>query len=112
SRARLGSDSPEADYPAGRGSFPRLPHRGVGERPAPAGRAAVDHHPAAFSPDGSRIVTAGEVARVWDARTGAELFALKGNRGRIYSTSFSPDGARIVTGGTVRLWGVRPTKRT
>jgi WD40 repeat protein len=37
---------------------------------------------ASFSADGSRIVTAGfdKTARVWDARTGAELLALKGHR--------------------------------
>ena len=70
---------------------------------------------AAFSPDGSRIVTGGGVnmsgdASVWDARTGAELLELKGHAGKIYSVSFSADGMRIVTGsgdGTAKVWDAR-----
>jgi WD40 repeat protein len=56
---------------------------------------------AGFSPDGARIVTASNdrTAKVWDARTGAQLLELKGHTGR--SAGFSPDGTRIVTGGGV-----------
>jgi WD domain, G-beta repeat len=64
---------------------------------------------AGFSPDGKRIVTAsGNVARVWDAATGAPLGEpLRGHEGPVMSASFSPDGMRIVTGSddeTARLW--------
>jgi WD40 repeat protein/serine/threonine protein kinase/tetratricopeptide (TPR) repeat protein len=70
----------------------------------------------AFSPDGTRIVTAGGVentgeATVWDAKTGAPLFDLRGHRGLVMSAAFSPDGARVVTGstdGTIKLWDARP----
>ena len=56
-------------------------------------------HSASFSPDGSRIVTASwdHTAKVWDARTGAEVLTLKGHTAQVFSASFSPDGSRIVT---------------
>lgn len=59
---------------------------------------------AAFSPDGTRIVTAaggtgrGGIAQIWDARTGHGLGPrLEESRGRIFSAMFSPDGKTIVT---------------
>jgi eukaryotic-like serine/threonine-protein kinase len=45
--------------------------------------------------------------KVWDARTGAELLALKGHTGSVASASFSADGSRIVTGSldkTAKVW--------
>ena len=56
-----------------------------------------------FSPDGSRVVTGSDdmTAKVWDARTGAELLTLKGHTGPVYSVTFSPDGSRVVTGSYV-----------
>jgi WD40 repeat protein len=81
-----------------------------------AARAKLQWHhgtvaAAAFSPDGSQIVTAGwdGTTRIWDARTGAERVALTGHTGRVLSACFSPDGRRIVTGGsdrTARVWDV------
>ena len=77
---------------------------------------------AMFSPDGSRIVTVdGEMyidsrrkaersARVWDAKTGAELLSLKAHTGSVISAEFSPDGSRIVTGcddSAARIWDAR-----
>jgi WD40 repeat protein len=71
---------------------------------------------AAFSPDGTRIVTAGRtgdgtgVASVHDARTGAELLDLKGHAGMVMSAAFSPDGERIITGSldrTAKVWDAR-----
>jgi len=64
---------------------------------------------AAFSPDGTRIVTASDdqTARVWDAATGASLAELKGHADSVYSVAFSPDGTRIVTASwdqTARVW--------
>ena len=52
---------------------------------------------AAFSPDGSRIVTASadNTARIWDAATAKEIAVLRGYR--VNSAAFSPDGSRIVT---------------
>lgn len=58
----------------------------------------------AFSPDGSRLVTAGAQVRLWNTVTGQQeaqfdtpLLAL--------SVAVSPDGHRIVTGGfEMRLW--------
>src|SRR5215471_15081226 len=40
---------------------------------------------ASFSPDGWRVLTGSydRTARVWDARTGAELLALKGHTGLV-----------------------------
>jgi WD40 repeat protein/tRNA A-37 threonylcarbamoyl transferase component Bud32 len=67
---------------------------------------------AGFSPDGSRIVTGSgdRTAKVWDARSGAELLILKGHTGAIKAVEFSPDGSRIVTGSednTGRVWDAR-----
>ncbi len=67
---------------------------------------------AAYSPDGTRIVTASsdKTARVWDARTGAQLAVLSGHGDRVYSAAYSPDGTRIVTASidkTARVWDVR-----
>ena len=64
---------------------------------------------AAFSPDGSRIVTASsdKTARVWDAATGKEIAVLRGHEDEVTSAAFSPDGSRIVTASwdkTARIW--------
>ena len=73
-----------------------------------------------FSPDGSRLVTAGNnvlaskrqdmKARVWDANTGAEVLALKGHSSVVLSASFSPDGSRVLTGSydnTAKVWDAK-----
>jgi eukaryotic-like serine/threonine-protein kinase len=72
---------------------------------------------AAFSPDGSRIVTASDdnTANVWDARSGALALTLRGHapgdlKSGVLSASFSPDGARIVTASydkTAKVWDAR-----
>ena len=72
---------------------------------------------AAFSSDGSRVVTASDdkIARVWDAKTGAVLATLSGHTDRVISAAFSPDGSRIVTAsqdGTARLWDATNGART
>jgi WD40 repeat protein len=64
---------------------------------------------AAFSPDGSRVVTASRdgTARIWDAMSGEELHVLRGHEGGVSSAAFSPSGELIVTGsndGTARVW--------
>jgi WD40 repeat protein len=53
-------------------------------------------------------------AKVWDAKTGAEVLTLKGRTGYVLSASFSPDGSRVVTGSndsTAKVWDARPYKR-
>ena len=64
---------------------------------------------AAFSPDGTRIVTASndKTARLWDAATGAPIGEAMKHEGQVWSAAFSPDGTRIVTASddnTARLW--------
>jgi WD40 repeat protein len=66
---------------------------------------------AAFSPDGTRIVTASGdgTARIWDAATGSEIKVLRGHQNIVWSAAFSPDGTRIVTASwnkTGRIWDV------
>ena len=67
---------------------------------------------AAYSPDGTRIVTASEdkTTRVWDARTGEQLAVLSGHSARVNSAAYSPDGAHITTASldkTARIWDAR-----
>jgi len=64
---------------------------------------------AAFSPDGTRIVTASfdKTARVWDVATGREIAVLKGHGDVVSRAAFSPDGTRIVTASwdkIARIW--------
>ena len=66
---------------------------------------------AAFSPDGSRIVTASEdqTARIWDAASGKEIAVLRGHESSVTSAAFSRDGSRIVTASqdkVARIWDV------
>jgi hypothetical protein len=69
----------------------------------------------AFSPDGSRIVTASldKTARIWDAATAKEIAVLRGHEDTVYSAAFSPDGSRIVTASldkTARIWDAATAK--
>ncbi|MEE9302212.1 MAG: WD40 repeat domain-containing protein, partial [Thiotrichaceae bacterium] len=73
----------------------------------------------AFSPDGSRVITAGadEAAKVWDANTGKELYRLEHDEGDfIRWAKYSPDGSLIATkrsrpgsfgSGSVQIWNPR-----
>ncbi|HLY02377.1 MAG TPA: WD40 repeat domain-containing protein [Candidatus Cybelea sp.] len=67
---------------------------------------------AAFSPDGTRIVTAYDdhTAQVSDARSGAPVAVLRGHQWIVTAAGFSPDGKRIVTASwdrTARVWDAK-----
>ena len=77
----------------------------------------VDALSASFSSDGSRVVTSSRdgTAKVWDARSGAEVLTLKGHAGGVTSASFSRDGSRIVTGShdkTAKVWNAKTGTET
>jgi WD40 repeat protein/serine/threonine protein kinase/two-component SAPR family response regulator len=62
-----------------------------------------------YSPDGTRLVAAGEdgLVRVWDAATGQELLTLTGHTAWVLRAFFSPDGQYIATSSednTTRVW--------
>ena len=64
---------------------------------------------AAFSPDGTRIVTAAqdEPVQVWDVRRAVLVPTPVPHPDRVFSVGFSPDGASLVTtaqDGVARLW--------
>jgi WD40 repeat protein len=70
----------------------------------PGGAAAV-----AFSPDSTRLATAGHDrrVRVWEVPSGRPLLTLDGHTDTVYGVAFHPDGRTLATAGydkTVRLW--------
>ena len=92
------------------------PEKGVqteGTSARAALRSVIGHsvsiNSAAWSPDGTRIVSGGDdsTVRIWDAQTGESVGKYDGHIGYINSAAWSPDGTRIVSGGsdsTVRIW--------
>ncbi|HYH69240.1 MAG TPA: protein kinase, partial [Urbifossiella sp.] len=67
---------------------------------------------AAFSSDGTRLVSGGKdgTVRVWDVSTGKELVKCDGPGGYVHAVAFAPDGKSVLAGnfdGSVRLWDSR-----
>jgi eukaryotic-like serine/threonine-protein kinase len=62
----------------------------------------------AFSPDGSRVVSAGNRdARIWDVHSGAMLTSPLTHANEVRFAAFSPDGQHVLTASldrTARLW--------
>ena len=68
---------------------------------------------AAFSADGTRVVTASRdgKARIWDAHSRQTLGEAMRHQSEVRSAVFSADGTRVVTAsndGTARVWDVLP----
>jgi WD40 repeat protein/DNA-binding SARP family transcriptional activator len=61
-----------------------------------------------FTPDGSRILTAGHdgTVRIWDTESREELYAYTGHRGPVSDLHISADGSTVASSGTldVQVW--------
>ena len=62
-----------------------------------------------FTPDGAHLATASDdrTARIWEAKTGAEIAVLRGHTDWVRRLAIAPDGARLATASfdrTARIW--------
>jgi WD40 repeat protein len=67
----------------------------------------------AYSPDATRIATAGrdKTVKLWNAQTGEELLTLEAHGGWINGLAFSPDGHLLAAGGpdgTIKIYDATP----
>jgi len=67
---------------------------------------------AAWSPDGSRIVTCGKnaIATVWDAKTLKPIANLRGHEDWVWRAAFTPNGKYLATSSpdrTIRIWDMK-----
>jgi WD40 repeat protein/tRNA A-37 threonylcarbamoyl transferase component Bud32 len=85
----------------------------LGRLPDPVTGWALVHGPdiwsVAFSPDGTRLASAGSngTVKVWNAATGQALQTLRGHAGEVWSVAYNPDGMQLASAGqdgTVKLW--------
>jgi WD40 repeat protein len=68
----------------------------------------------AFSPDGTRLVSAANdnTLKIWDVGTGRELATLHGHQYMVNCVTFSADGKTLISGGAdeaVRFWDAQTT---
>ena len=69
-----------------------------------------------FSPDSSRIASAGDELRIWDGHSGNLLYSFEDNAKAevLTAAAFSPDGTLLATGsltGQAKLWDVHLESR-
>jgi WD40 repeat protein len=111
--------SPDGARVTATGQVFRDPQEGVVQfydaasgRPTFSVKGASSLHTPAFSPDGSWVagIDYRGTVRVADARTGQEVYVLKGGLDRFFNPVFSPDGSRMAAvgiDGTVRVFDAR-----
>ena len=63
----------------------------------------------AFTPDGKRLLSGGDdrTLRVWDVKSGEELYRLVGHTDKLWAVACSADGCYALSGSfdkTLRLW--------
>jgi WD40 repeat protein len=65
----------------------------------------------AWSPDSTRIISAGNTVIVWNALTDKTLFTFPGNANGVYNVAWSPDGTEIATAlNHVQIWSATTGK--
>jgi WD40 repeat protein len=68
-----------------------------------------------FSPDGTKVVTGSDTAKIWEAATGDEILTFNGHTSGVIGVNFSPDGTKVVSGSsddTVKIWELNAIEET